>query len=207
MSNEAHDLPSAAAVTPLSGKSASREIISFRHELHHVRSHWHWFLFLGIIMLVGGVLSLASPFVASVVAIDILAVVLQIAGIVTIVSSFFTGKWGAFLVHMLVGMLYLMAGLIIPARPLVSILVATIFISASFMLMGLFRILAAMTIRFPQWGWMLLNGAITFILGLAIYRHLPQCAVWVIGLLIGVELLFSGWTWIMLALEIRTIAD
>jgi uncharacterized membrane protein HdeD (DUF308 family) len=65
--------------------------------------------------------------------------------------------------------------------------------------------MAAMVLRFPQWGWTLLNGCVTFLLGLAIYRHFPLDAVWVLGLLVGVELLFSGSTWIMLSLAIRKI--
>jgi uncharacterized membrane protein HdeD (DUF308 family) len=177
----------------------------FKHELHHVRGHWHWFLFLGILMLVGGVLAVTFPFVASEAAISVLSVILQVAGLITIVGSFWTGKWGGFLVHVLVGMLYLAAGFVITERSIISILLATIYVAMSFMVMGLFRILAALSIRFPQWGWMLLNGAITFLVGLAIYRNLPDSAVWVIGLLIGVELIFSGWTWIMLAMEIRRI--
>jgi len=162
---------------------------------------------LGILMLVGGVFALTFPLIASVAAIGVLAVVLQVAGLATIISAFWAGKWGGFLVHMLVGMLYLAAGFVITEQPLVSVVVATLYIAVSFMVMGLFRVLASLTIRFPQWGWALLNGAVTFIVGLAIYRHLPNSAVWVIGLLVGVELVFSGWTWIMLALDIRKIPN
>jgi uncharacterized membrane protein HdeD (DUF308 family) len=201
MSNLPHNVSSDQIVT-----AKPLETI-IKHELHHVRLHWRWFLFLGILMLVGGVFALTFPLIASVAAIGVLAVVLQVAGLATIISAFWAGKWGGFLVHMLVGMLYLAAGFVITEQPLVSVVVATLYIAVSFMVMGLFRVLASLTIRFPQWGWALLNGAVTFIVGLAIYRHLPNSAVWVIGLLVGVELVFSGWTWIMLALDIRKIPN
>ena len=57
------------------------------------------------------------------------------------------------------------------------------------------------------WRWALLNGVITFLAGVVIYRNFPDSAVWVIGLLVGLELLFHGWTWIMLSLAIRTIPE
>ena len=176
-----------------------------RHELHHVRSHWCWFLFLGILLLVCGVMALTFPFVAATAAMSVLSIVLLVAGVATIIGSFWTGKWSGFLVQLLMGMLYVAAGFVVSERPLVSILLVTIYVAVSFMVMGVFRILAALTIRFPQWGWTLLNGAVTFLVGLSIYRHLSLSAAWVVGLLVGVELLFSGLNWIMLSMEIRKI--
>ena len=176
-----------------------------RHELHHLRRHWCWFLSLGILLVVCGTLAIAFPVITSVAAVSVLAAVLMVAGVATMIGAFWAGKWSGFLVQLLVGMLYLAAGFVITERPLMSVLTVTIFVAVSFMVMGLFRVLAAMTIRYPQWGWSLLNGTITFLVGLVIYRHLPLDALWVIGLLIGIEMLFSGWTWIMLSLTIRRI--
>jgi uncharacterized membrane protein HdeD (DUF308 family) len=57
--------------------------------------------------------------------------------------------------------------------------------------------------RFPQWGWVLLNGVVTLLIGLTIFRNYPESALWALGVLLGVELLFHGWTWIMISLMIR----
>jgi uncharacterized membrane protein HdeD (DUF308 family) len=46
---------------------------------------------------------------------------------------------------------------------------------------------------------------VTFLIGVAIYRHFPDSALWVIGVLVGVELLFNGWTWITLSMALRRI--
>ena len=83
--------------------------------------------------------------------------------------------------------------------------IITLFIAATFIILGSFRIASALTVRFPHWGWVLFNGLITLLLGIVIYRHLPQSALWVIGILVGVELLLNGWTWIMLSLAIKNI--
>ncbi|MGA2621428.1 MAG: HdeD family acid-resistance protein [Thermoguttaceae bacterium] len=175
------------------------------HELQHLRSSWCWMLLLGILLVVCGTTALVFPIITSVAAINVLAVVLMIAGVATIIGSFWIGKWSGILVHLLVGILYLAAGFVVTERPLVSILMVTIFVAISFMVMGAFRILAALLIRFPQWGWALLNGTMTFLAGLVIYRHLPVSALWVIGLLVGLEMLLNGWTWMMLSLELRRI--
>lgn len=175
------------------------------HELHHLRRSWWWFLILGVLLLVCGTVALVFPFLATAAAISALSIVLLVAGVATLIGSFWAGRWSGFLVSVLVGMLYLAAGFVVSERPLLSILMVTVYLAVSFMVMGLFRVLAALSLRHPQWGWTLLNGGVTFLVGLSIYRHLPLSAVWVIGLLIGLELIFSGLSWIMLSLEIRRI--
>ncbi len=176
------------------------------HELHHLRSSWCWFMALGILLVVCGTAAVVYPVLSSVAAISVLAAVLMIAGIATIIGAFWAGKFSGVLVHLLVGLVYLAAGFVVTEQPaLITLLMITIFVAVAFMVIGVFRSLAALLIRFPQWGWVLLNGAVTFLVGLIIYRHLPFSAVWVIGLLVGIELLLNGWTWIMLAMELRSI--
>ncbi len=168
-------------------------------------SSWWWFLLLGVLLVVCGTIAVVFPAITSVAAIHVLAVVLMVAGIATMVGAFWAGKWSGVLVQLLVGILYLAAGFVVSERPLISILVLTVFLAVSFIVLGAFRALAALMIRFPQWGWALLNGVITMLAGIVIYRQLPIDALWVVGLLVGLEMLFNGWTWIMLSTEIHHI--
>ncbi len=202
-SETAHNVPGTAETSHVVVTTGVERIV--RHELHHVRSHWWWFLLLGSLLLFCGTLALAFPIITSLFAIRVLSIVLMVAGVATLVGAFWTGKWSGFLVQVLVGILYLGAGFAIEDRPGISILLLTVYVAVMFMVMGAFRVVAAMVLHFPQWGWALLNGCVTFLLGLVIFRQLPQAAVWVLGLLVGLEMLFSGWTWIMLALEIKRI--
>ena len=118
------------------------------------------------------------PIITSVFAISLLSILLLVAGVATLVGAFWTGKWSGFLVNVLVGLLYLAAGFVVSEQPVLSILMVTVYLAVSFMVMGIFRIMAAMVLRFPQWGWALLNGCVTFLAGLVIYRHLPPgCGV------------------------------
>jgi len=178
-----------------------------RHEFHHLRKAWCWLLTLGILLVVCGTAAVVAPLVATKIAVDILAAILLIAGVATVVTSFWAGKWSGILVQLLIGVLYIVAGFIITGSPMMSILIITIFLAATFIVGGAFRAIAAIVVRFPQWGWALLNGLITMLLGIVIYRHLPYSALWVVGLLVGIEMLFAGWTWIMLALAVRQLPD
>ncbi|HEY4233996.1 MAG TPA: HdeD family acid-resistance protein [Lacipirellulaceae bacterium] len=183
-----------------------REVV--KHELHHMRTHWLWFLLLGVLLVTAGTAAIIVPpaTVGTTFAVTMFfGIVLMICGVATIVSSFWIGEWSGFLIHLLVGILYVACGFVVTENPVISALTMTVFIAVSFVVLGLFRIIAALKLRYPQWGWALLNGTITMLAGIIIYRHLPSDALWVIGLLVGLELLFNGWTWIMLALVLRNI--
>jgi len=106
-----------------------------------------------------------------------------------------------------VGILYLVVGIMIKDTPIRSALAMTFIIAAFFIVGGGFRIVSSLVVRYPYWGWSLLNGIITFLLGVIIYRHFPQTALWVLGLLVGLEMLFHGWTWIVLSLAIKKLPE
>jgi uncharacterized membrane protein HdeD (DUF308 family) len=179
-----------------------------KHELGHLRKLWWWFGLLGVLLAVCGMVAIIFPVFASVAAVRVLAVILMVAGVATIIGSFWAGKWSGFLLHLLVGFIYVAASLAVtdrPEGPVQTLLIITVFLAAAFMVMGAFRVLAAMLMRFPQWGWVLLNGLVTFLAGFVIFRQLPWSAFWAVGLLVGLEMLFSGWTWIMLAMAIKSL--
>jgi uncharacterized membrane protein HdeD (DUF308 family) len=132
--------------------------------------------------------------------------VLMVSGVATIVSAFWIGAWSGFLLQLLVGILYVACGFVVTENPIVSAVAMTVFIAVSFIILGIFRTVAALRLRFPLWGWSVLNGVVTLLAGVIIYRQLPFDALWVIGLLVGLEMLFNGWTWIMLARALRRMA-
>jgi uncharacterized membrane protein HdeD (DUF308 family) len=178
-----------------------------RSEFQHLRADWWWLLMYGVLLTVCGVVAIAFPAMTSIAAMVVLGVVLMIAGVVTIIASFWAGKWSGALLQMFLGVLYLVVGLLIRDLPVASAITMTMFVAAFFIVAGGIRALAALVVRFPYWGWALLNGVVTFLLGLIIYRHFPRECLWVLGLLIGLEMLFNGWTWIVLSLAVRDIPD
>ncbi len=178
-----------------------------RQEFRHLKSEWLWLFLYGILLAVCGTAAVIFPVLTTFSVMLVLGIALMIGGVATIVSSFWAGKWSGLLVQLLVGILYVMVGFFITDTPLESAIAITLLVAAFFIVAGAFRSVAALVIQYPYWGWSLLNGVITFLLGLIIYRHVPESAIWVLGLLVGLEMLFHGWTWIMLSLAIKKIPD
>ena len=178
-------------------------------EFSHLRSDWWWLLSYGILLMVCGLTAIIFPVLTSVAAMVVLGVVLMIAGVATIIQAFWAGKWSGLMLQLLVGILYTAVGFMIIDTPLArTIEVLTLFIAAFFIVVGGFRIVASLVVRFPYWGWSLLNGIITFLLGVIIYRlfdRFPESSFWILGLLIGIEMFFHGWTWILLSLAIKRL--
>jgi uncharacterized membrane protein HdeD (DUF308 family) len=179
-----------------------------QHELAHMRKFWWWFLLLGILLTASGTVAIVVPLATAattLIAVIVLGIVLMVSGIGIVIGSFWAGKWSGMLLHLLVGVLYIIVGFLITDRPAAAALMLTIYIAAIFILLGSYRIVASLAVRFPQWGWTLLNGVVTLLAGIVIYRHASTSALWVIGLLVGLEMLFNGWTWIMLSLGLRKL--
>jgi uncharacterized membrane protein HdeD (DUF308 family) len=175
-------------------------------EFSHLRRDWWWLMLFGLLLTVCGAAAVIFPAVTaktSIFAVVALGVVLMVAGIATIITSVWAGKWSGTLIQMLAGILYLVVGFMITEAPIRSTATLTLFIAAFFIMAGGFRIVASLSVRFPFWGWALLNGIVTLLLGLVIYRNFPGDFLWVIGLLVGIEMLLHGWTWIMLSLAIK----
>ena len=107
--------------------------------------------------------------------------------------------------HMMAAVLFAVVGILILWRPLVTAEILTLLMGAFFLVAGLFHIIAPAMISLPDWGWHVLNGVITLLLGILVLAQWPVSGLWVIGLFVGIELIFYGITWIALALHLRAM--
>jgi len=176
------------------------------HELHSLRKQWWCFFLLGAALVVLGALCIADPFVPTLASVVVLGFLLVAAGIIQVVTAFWAGKWSGMLLHILIGVFYGVVGYMIVDSPGASMLLLTKFIAIFLIVSGLFRIVSALVARFHDWGWVLLNGGVALLLGIIINRQMPAAALWVIGLFLGIELVFNGWARIMLSLGLRSAA-
>jgi uncharacterized membrane protein HdeD (DUF308 family) len=125
------------------------------------------------------------------------------SGIAEIINSFWVRRWGGTLIHLLIGVLYTMVGFLIIDQPENAAIQMTLLIAVFLMVSGIFRIVSAVSEKFVGWGWVLLNGGVSFLLGLMIYKQWPASSLWVIGLFVGIDLIFNGIAWIMLWLGLH----
>jgi uncharacterized membrane protein HdeD (DUF308 family) len=181
------------------------------HELAHLGKEWWCFLLVGILLVIGGTTAIAYPWFTSLGVVILLGAILIVSGLATIIAAFWAGKWSAFMVQILIGLLYVVAGFVITDAPLTSLALLTLMLAGFFVIAGGFRVVTALVEKYPQWGWSLFNGVVTLMLGLIIFRSIrqlpeePSGVFWIIGLMIGLDLLFNGWTWIMLSLAIKRL--
>jgi uncharacterized membrane protein HdeD (DUF308 family) len=177
-----------------------------RENLADLRRNWFWFVLLGVVLIVLGVAAMTEfTVVASALFVLVLGCLLLAAGVAYLVGAFFTRGWGGFFLSLLAGILHLAIGLLILDQPGDALAVITLALAVYFFVDGLFRIVASLTGQFRHWGWMLVNGVITLLLGVLIWRHWPESSLWVIGLFVGINMLISGVTYVSLGLTVRRL--
>jgi uncharacterized membrane protein HdeD (DUF308 family) len=181
-----------------------------RHELEALHQQWWCFLLLGVSLVVLGSICIGAPFATFMTTLTVvlfLGFLMLAGGIMQVISAFWAGSWSGMLFHVLIGVLYAVVGYMIIDNPNAGAVVLTKFIAIFLIVAGVFRIVSALVTRFHDWGWVLLNGSVTLFLGLIINRQLPEASLWVIGLFIGIEMIFNGWAWIMLSLGLRRVGS
>jgi uncharacterized membrane protein HdeD (DUF308 family) len=176
-----------------------------RHELEAIRGNWGWILTLGIVLIVVGTVAIGMPLVSSLATIVTLSALLVVGGVVQLVGAFWTRDWSGFFLSLLMGVLYLVVGLMFLRHPGEALVAVTLLLACGFMVGGLFRIIGSLMYRFPFWGWTLLGGAINLALGIYIYSLWPFDSLIIPGLFVGIDMIFTGWTWVVLALAVRKL--
>jgi len=171
--------------------------------IEELRRHSGWCIALGLALVVLGIVALGASVVTTLASVILFGWVLLVGGVMQIVQGFRMRRWGGFLRHLLNGLLGLVVGLLLLGRPAAGALSLTLLMAAFFMVGGLLRIAAVLTVRFPGRGWALLGGVVTFVLGLLIWSEWPVSALWVIGTFVGIDLLLEGWALVMLGTAAR----
>ena len=169
-----------------------------------VHERWGWFMALGILMIALGMVAIGAPF-GSGVAVDlVVGWLLVISGIAHGIHAFQAAGWRGGLVQFLCGLLYVGVGVMMIVHPIAGLLALTATVLVYFIVSGILKIILAIRVQnLPQRGWVTLSGILSMVLAIYIGAHFPTSALWVIGLLFGIEMIFSGWAFVMIALAAR----
>jgi uncharacterized membrane protein HdeD (DUF308 family) len=165
-----------------------------------LRRNWGWFFGLGVLEIILGTIAIGASVVATVVTVVFFGWLLLIGGVLSAVHAFWRKRWRGFFLDLVMGVLYAVAGFLMVAEPLAAAASLTLLIAMLLLIGGIFRIVVALSGHLEHWGWVLLNGVITAALGIMIWRQWPSSALWVIGMFIGIEMIFYGWSLVMLSL-------
>lgn len=173
-------------------------------DLAPLRAKWGWILALGIVYTIAGFIALGSVVMATAVSVLIVGIMMIVAGAAEIVNAFQCKGWGKFLIWLLLGALYIIAGFVTFENPLLAAAVLTLLLGASLIASGIMRIILAFSMQREQpWIWLLLSSLITLLLGLLILARWPVSSVYVLGMFLGIDLVVAGAGWIALGLALR----
>lgn len=171
-----------------------------------IRNNWGWYLAIGIIFIVGGVFAIFAPAAASLAVTLVVAIVFIWVGIMQIIGAFSDRSWGGFIWQLLIGLIMVIGGLAVYFNPILGALTLTIVVAAMFIAKGVFQIVMAFQMRpHTSWAWMLVAGILAIAVGLMIWIGWPISGLWALGTLAGISLIFSGWSYVMMALLARQV--
>ncbi len=152
-----------------------------------------WLIALGILLMIAGAAAIIAPLMAALAVTVLLGWLLLIGGVLQFMHSVRCRAFGPFLWEFLLALLYVFTGAILLFYPLQGVMTVTVVLAVFLIIGGVLEIIAALNWRpAPHWGWLLTNGILALILGGLIWSGLPGTAAWMLGLLVGINLLFRG---------------
>ncbi|MGB6383701.1 MAG: DUF308 domain-containing protein [Terriglobales bacterium] len=165
-----------------------------------------WSIVWGVLLIIFGMLAIASPFLAAVAVNGLIAWLIVFSGVVHIVLAFHSHGAGSMIWKLLVGLAYVCFGAYLIMHPLIGVVTLTLLLASLFLIEGILNIILFFKMRSLRGSsWMLVDGIITLLLGLMIYVQWPSSTAWAIGILVGVSMIMSGISRVMLTLAARKV--
>lgn len=166
---------------------------------------WMFLAGMGIALMVLGFIAVGSAAVATLATVIFLGVVLLTGAVFQFIAAFWGRHWRGGFLHLLFGVVYFVLGAFLIENPADAAVGLTVLMAAGFLAGGVFRIVVSLADRFPGWQLMLISGLLSILLACAVWSQWPATGLWVIGLFVGVEMIASGLSWLMLAMSARSL--
>lgn len=169
-----------------------------------VKRYWLWYLIEGVLLVVAGIMAVIYPVVSAVAVVVLLGWLLIISGVLQGISLIGAGQVPHFWLQLISVILAVLVGVLFLRDPTQDLLTITLLLIIFFMIEGISKIVFSLTIRpFPNWGGVLASGLVGILLSAILWSSLPVTALWLIGLLIGIELISVGSAIAYLAWRVR----
>ena len=169
-----------------------------------LKKHWAWMLSLGIVMVILGVIGLGMTVLFNEIVVMYFGFLLLFGSGVQLMQAFRAEAWKGRVWHVLIALVYIVGGIIAVTEPVIAGMTLALLIAWTLIVIGLLRLVMALQMRGAAgWLWTLLGGVLSVVLGVMIINEWPQSGLWVIGLFVAIEILFAGWSQIMIALAAK----
>ena len=173
--------------------------------LAELTGRWGWYFALGVFLVILGVIAAGEAVATTLLSTVMLGWILLVGGVGLVILSFLTGRWSGFLLTLAAGILSLVAGFEILNYPVSGAVAINMVIGTMLIVAGIFRMIASISMRFPNWGWALVSGIVTFALGAILLRNWQSTSLWFLGLAIGVDLILHGISWMSFSLGLHNL--
>jgi uncharacterized membrane protein HdeD (DUF308 family) len=165
-----------------------------------------WSIAISLLMILAGILAIGLPVAAGIAINIVVAWLLVFCGVAHLVFGWHVRAIGGVLWQVLLGALYIGIGAYLLMHPVAGLVTLTLALAIYLFAEGLLELILSFQVRPRQgWGWLLLDGIVTLILAIMIWRTWPASTEWVIGTLVGISMIFSGATRLMLSLAARSL--
>jgi uncharacterized membrane protein HdeD (DUF308 family) len=163
------------------------------HPAEITNRHWAWHLVQGILLGLAGLLALIFPVASTVTVTLVIGWVLIFSGIFHAISLIRGRESPLFWLPLVSVVLFILVGALILRNPAEGVLTITLLMIIFFMIEGIAKIIFALSMRpLPNWGWVLLSGLLAVGISLYLWATLPGTTLWLIGVLVGIELIAEG---------------
>jgi uncharacterized membrane protein HdeD (DUF308 family) len=181
------------------------------HESHLpiFSNNWRRFMLWGLVLTVLGLFAISATAFTTLLSVVAIGFVFFIGGAIIAADTltFWWGRWHGFTLHLAVALLYLYVGLTLIGNPVASAAPLTLVVGVFYLVIGAFRIGTSSSLQLPGWGWNVINGVVSFILGLLIVTNWQAASMFLIGLFVGIDLFFCGIAYIMAALAAKSLSS
>jgi uncharacterized membrane protein HdeD (DUF308 family) len=158
-----------------------------------VKRHSFWYLLQSVLMILGGILALVFPIVSSVAIVIFLGWLLIFSGILQAFNLIDVRHVPHFWLQLVSVVLSVLVGILFLRNPEAGLLTLTLLLIVFFMVEGISKIIFSLTIRpFPNWGWVFASGVVGILLAFYLWANTPVTAIWLLGVLLGIELISEG---------------
>src|SRR5512136_2977754 len=175
----------------ISVEAASQVIREAMRE--RVKQHSFWYIVQSGLMILAGILALIFPVISSVAIVLFLGWLLIFSGILQAVSLIDARHVPHFWLQLVSVVLSVLVGILFLRNPGAGLLTLTLLLIVFFMVEGISKVIFSLTIRpFPNWGWVFASGVISILLAFYLWANTPVTAIWLLGMLLGIELICEG---------------
>jgi uncharacterized membrane protein HdeD (DUF308 family) len=169
-----------------------------------LEKNWGWLMTFGIASIILGSIGLGMSFVLTLASMVFFGALLVAGGVFQILDALKCRGWKGTILHVLIGLLYVVGGVIVMIDPVFASETFTLVLAGVLIAVGLMRLIMAFQMRRAKgWYWPLISGLVSLALGAVILAQWPASSLFVIGLIIAIELIFNGWAYVFVALAAR----